>query len=256
MTMIGGKLAGLDLPGLATLLGVTCREYVAIAQSDPRIVAEPMTAESLAWIRAWIALGMPDADLSKLVFYGDPTVRAIIVAVLATLPKPARWHAVTNVLWIEIGRSTAAGFMACAPGRTHVIALNGRTSDALLGPVIAHELAHAIHRAAEPVVAEPMTAEEHTARVLAVAQDAGWSREHLIRIMYRQEDLANGTARAWGYECAVDGLAADRDRKALLHDELEAARGRAAEITAEMDRDFPREQPNESAAACVAATNT
>ncbi|MEO9187546.1 MAG: hypothetical protein ABI467_28885, partial [Kofleriaceae bacterium] len=75
---------------------------VALAKGDPRLFAGQSlaTGGAVERMKRWLAAGRPVADLSRLEYRGDEAVREIVVATLAAVPMPARWHAVTNVLWI------------------------------------------------------------------------------------------------------------------------------------------------------------
>jgi hypothetical protein len=216
-----GALDGHDLPGCAALLGVSCRDYVAIGQSDRRIVATPSleTSGAVTRLRRWLTAGSPLADLSRLEFCGDDEVCALVVEVLSRVPAPVAWHGVEYVVWFEVGRSTA-GWQGFAPttrapdgDQPHTIALCGRHDNESLLGIIAHELGHSWSRtvrANAPSMVR-MSDREWTARTLLAAKIAS----------------VTPLARLWGYAFHTDeamlrrNIAADQAASIELAEQLE-----------------------------------
>jgi hypothetical protein len=210
---VSDRLSGLDLVGRAALLGIGCRELVALATEDPRITAPAATATegAIVRLRRWLDAGRPDANATEVDFHGDDAVRAIVVEVLGALPTPVRWHGTRAVTWYEVGRS-AIGWMSIAPlplvpagDVGHAIVLSGMLDDARLPAVIAHELGHSWHRHVHtaPVRAvPPVSQREWTARLLLVEEIMAPDGQGAKRLAHRrhvEERLADETALAWGY---------------------------------------------------------
>lgn len=213
-------LTGLDIAGRAALLGITCREAVALGQRDRRIYPSVQSAGSVARLQRWIGAGQPAADLPRLEFAGDDGVRAIVVDVLRRVPAPIAWHAVEHVTWIECGRCVS-GWMGAAPrfrqpddDVAHVIVLNGTIDDAQLASIAAHELGHAWDR---PIYSGTrdvrISRDEERARELVVERvvdehlgitDASATHDRLVRAHVADERRADELATLWGFPRHTD----------------------------------------------------
>jgi hypothetical protein len=207
--MLGAMLTGCDLGAGAELLGVSCREYVAIGRRDRRIFPSLASAGAVTRLRRWIAAGQPDADVSRLEFAGDDSVRALVADVLRQVPAPVGWHGVEYVTpWIEVGRS-AVGWAGSAPtirtpdgDQAHMIALAGSIADdGEIRAVIAHELGHSWARTVRPYVstAVRMSYRERNARSIVAAKIAGVSPTQIVREQVDEERLADALSQLWGF---------------------------------------------------------
>lgn len=198
---------------------------------------EIATEPSKARLNRWIDAGQPVADLSRLEFGGDDTVRVLLVDVLARLPTPVAWHASEFVVWREVGRS-AAGWQGSARSHrdpqgdvAHEIVLCGAVTDDDLPGIIGHEIAHSLHRSIAPVrwPQPPMTRVERTARMILLGRNIGIDEEHLARMHADLEVLCDRTAVAWGLLREVRPLEQLRRSRAKVHE--------AAELVPSIERD-------------------
>jgi len=147
--------------------------------------------------------------------------------VVAALPAPVRWHAVTAVAWLEVGRA-AAGWMSVLPelphvpgDQPHLIALAGDRDDRKLPGYVAHELAHSWQWgiSAEPVTRArtAMTEAEVDRAIISVV-----SSEILVERRYRYEVIADNLAETWGFP--VHGNTHDHGLRSQMAADL-ASRG-------------------------------
>jgi hypothetical protein len=256
----------------APLVGVSTREAVAIATSDPKIFAFPMLATdgAIDRMKRWFAASQPVADLARIVYRGDPGIRAILLAALADAPMPARWWAVEKIVWAEIGRGNRAGFSTWIPGDANgLIVLSGSTSDAVLPSLILHELGHQWCASVEDPAPrateiEPAALAEwrsaRAAHVLAEMTVTGRGIDEAAWLLYRDEWLANSMAKLCGHPCGA-GLATDAYRVGLIRDSLQSVRGLATEIVADVDREIASKlaacetNPDESLSMQINATD-
>jgi len=146
-------LTGLDLPGRAAALGLTCRQYLDLARADPRVAADPaLEGGGLPRLRAWLAAGRPTANVNDLIFVGDVEIGAVVRAVVEKLPMPVLHHVVTSVVVIGSGTSTGGLCFDHPPtlpapegDHVHLIVLT-RADEGLA----AHECAHSWRNAPSP----------------------------------------------------------------------------------------------------------
>jgi hypothetical protein len=215
---------------------------------DRRILdSRALEPNAVLRLLAWVEAGMPDVAPDAVAFRGHDSVRVILVATLADVPAPVRWHAVRHVSWFEIGRGSPAGYMTTFQPRSidgdspHAIVLDGRFPDEAVPALICHEAAHAWSgRWERSDVAEPepepdlephMTEHEHHARVLAVFEG---DRDAAARMLYRAEYIADECARLWGHP-TDEHFSAGQRRLQLFRERMDAAADRAAEIGREVD---------------------
>jgi hypothetical protein len=188
----------LDLPGLDQL--------------DPRIVAPAALAGGgRARLQRWVDHASPAPKLGRFDFRGNGSVRDLIDEVLRQVPAPVAWHATEFISFVEVGRTTAGGFVVL-PRRSpvddqrHVIVLSGAQPDSELRMVIAHEIGHSwssdlLHL---PVQALRWSGRELMAHQLVAAKRAGLAHEQLVRELVAEERLADDLARLWGFECTTN----------------------------------------------------
>lgn len=233
------------LPELATLLGLSCREVVALATSDSRVVAPAAleTPVSVQRTRRWLDARRPVAEPERVAFNGSASVRSLVIRTLAGLPAPVAWHATKYVTWFEVGRDarawqhTAPQMLAPAGDSAHVIVLCGLVADEELVGIIGHELGHSWHRAIHPMqVHVPMSDNERYARQLVVARDRGVDLETYARELVAEERIADRTALAWGLR-RVTGDPGELGLLRHFRSHLEAAVGLSAEIERQIDAD-------------------
>ncbi|HMG57370.1 MAG TPA: hypothetical protein VK601_27915, partial [Kofleriaceae bacterium] len=201
---MSGGFEALDLPARAAALGLTVREFTALAESDRRIVEYPAcsTDGSVARLRRWLDAGRPRADPERVAFTGADSVRVLVQDVLRSLPDPVRWHGVEYTLWVEVGRSAGAWQSSAPTPRAppcdvaHFIALGGLASDEYLRGVSGHELGHAWHRPVYTIQLAhvPMSDHERAARHLVVAKHRGADLDQHVRELVAEERLADRTA--------------------------------------------------------------
>lgn len=193
------ELAGLDLAGRAALLDVTSREYVQLAESDVRVVADAAFHDHAyrARLKRWHCEGCPAADLEQLEFCGADAVRDVVVGVLRRLPTHVAWFATTHVVFVEVGRH-ALGWQGAMPrAREQMIALNGCLEDKIIENVVAHELGHSVTRPRSfPRTTVRLSLAEYTARLVAI----GVTHEELSRAEVDREKLADDLAELWGFK--------------------------------------------------------
>jgi hypothetical protein len=250
-----------NLEERAELLGLSCRDFVALGQSDRRIVADVALEPNVAAkTRAWLAAGRPIADLSRLRFAGSDDVYALATRGLRTMPAPVAWWVVTNAFVAEIGRGFAVGWASSIdPRARQAIALDGSAADDLILPIFAHECGHLMDqrvvdevRAPAPEARIPMP--EHHARMLVFGETMGEDIEATIRRLYRPERAANALADLWGYP--THGVCSDAWRVGMLRSQLLAARNRADEIKAEVDQEVAKFADEYDRSAAINASQT
>lgn len=263
---MGTTFDSLDLPGRAAALGLSCREVVELAESDPRIFAGPSTLGSVHRLCVWLGAGRPRADPSAIAFHGHDAVRAVVIATLSPFPLPVLWWLVEHALVIEVGRGNTAGrHVAPLRRRGHLIMLHGVCGDDVIPQVLAHECGHfwvsrpsvETDEAARKAAAAPAESEqERNARSLLAARMYGKDALSLAREMFAEEHRANEWARIWGHRC--DRMCPDTKRLQGFIDEVTAASALADEIESQIDADIAKRAPEVEAqiAARLAAAAT
>jgi hypothetical protein len=194
------------------VLGISRDDYAWLAHTDHRIVTSVALANGgSSRLRRWLHLGSPAADLGRFDFRGNEAVRNLVEDVLRQLPPPVAWHATEFVSFVEVGRTTAGGFVVL-PRRSpvddqrHVIVLFGGQPDSELRMVIAHEIGHSWSSdlLRLPVEALRWSGRELMTHQLAAAKRAGLTHEQLVRELVGEERLADDLAKLWGFECATN----------------------------------------------------
>jgi hypothetical protein len=172
------------------------------------------TPGALARARAFVDAGSPVVDPGRISYRGNAGVRAILVATIARLPPPMQWLAVMGITWREVGRSAMAwtsrsrlprSAPGCGVGDD--VEINGCVYNDALPGVIAHELAHVVHRAIEHDYADGPEIEHEETDLLAAAvrirSSVGDSmlddREQWVSTNVRSELRADEQARRWGF---------------------------------------------------------
>jgi hypothetical protein len=170
----------------AELTGLSWRQCVALAGSDPRVFAPESLATPAAQsrLRRWADAGCPVASVDDVTYYGDPEVGELVRRALSMLPAPVLWHVATHVLILGVGRQYL-GFCTPNPAvpapsgeQPSLVVVNGadEDDDEVIGLVL-HELAHAYLcdvETEEPVKPMPLPEQREVRRTLArAAMDAG-----------------------------------------------------------------------------------
>ncbi|HEX4455699.1 MAG TPA: hypothetical protein VH143_32785 [Kofleriaceae bacterium] len=225
-------------------LGMSPVESIRFLKRHRELFAHPVasTLGALARIGRHARAGEPMPDISRLVYRGDSTVRAILLDTLSKLPPAIAWHLVEFVAWYEVGRGNT-GWMAPtltqrAPGgdTAHTILINGGTSDEWLPHLFVHEGMHSWHRAIVDNANESSAAleprQDFYARVLLVYN---YDADACARHMLAGERLADESARALGF-LAPQG-SSDHNRLRSFRDGFAALRTRADEIAVELGLD-------------------
>lgn len=183
----------------AEKLGVSLVEYVAIATADSRIVADVVLAEpgAVARIKAWLAVGTPEPDLSTVEFRGADSARAVVLEVLRRVPRPVAHYAATSVCFVEVGRGTLGWQGPKSVEREQIVALNGKCDDDTLARVCAHELGHGFARSIDTIA--PSTVHLAYAEAEARLESIGVTRDELRRADARSERQADNFAELWGF---------------------------------------------------------
>jgi hypothetical protein len=237
------NVEGLYMDQIAARINRTCLEYLELAVRYPAIFAGPQSDGSFARIRRWLDANEPSADLSRLMFYGDDSVRALVSAVLRRLPAPVAWYASEYVTWLEVGRNARA-WQGSAPALrapigdvAHVVVINGCATDEYLEGVIAHELGHGWHRIIREHAVPPPSWSDHeqTARHLSISLDA----EACARALVSEERRADLTATAWGFLRHTDEVRLLRGFRSAL----DAAAALAADISRQAEADLASRAP-------------
>jgi hypothetical protein len=204
-------LADFSIEERFTRRGITADQIAALQALDARIVADAPTATSAAVERLarWLRAGSPAADVERLVFTGDDTVRVLVEDLIARVPAPVAWHAVEFVEWLEVGRCGDAFASYARPARVptgdtpHRIVLCGVPDDDRIREVLPHELAHLVHKTVREVdPSRPTMAQaELDARMLLLARDLRIENPEAMIATVRAdiEFLAEATAAAWGF---------------------------------------------------------
>lgn len=233
--MIGAvaDLADLAVGERLSRHGIDFDAATALMALDPRIATDATTATSAAVERLvrWLRAGQPVADLERLVFEGDDTVRELVEDLIDRVPAPVAWHAVEFVEWIEVGRGADGAMSLARSARVpsgdsaHRIKICGALTDERIREVLPHEMGHAWHRTVREVeLSRPtMPAIERDARALLLARELSVANPEAMIADRRADDeyLAEATAAAWGFE-----------RPPLYHERSLRRRGFLAELSA------------------------
>jgi hypothetical protein len=147
------------------------------------------TPPGRANLRRWLDAGHPRPSADALpLLVGDAGAVPLVAHVLARLPDAVRWHVIEHVGVSAVGFDCRA--WTTAPIRTRPIEI--RLSHFADVHVVAHEVAHAWHRA--PVVSDPPGAVEWFAALTLARRDRGAGL-----VEHRDgELLADACAAAWG----------------------------------------------------------
>lgn len=137
----------LSLLARSERLGITSREYVALAKTDKRIADRRTlsTDGAVQRLSDYIKAGSPEAhELSPLCYAGTPGIEAVVRETLLLLPLPVRWSVLNACVFVGCDRGTAGFHQPAFPAlpspttdRVHLIALS-RASEKTL----CHEVGH------------------------------------------------------------------------------------------------------------------
>lgn len=226
----------LSLEELAAQLGLSMRSVVEIRRSDQRILAPEAlpTPGAVARVRRWLDDGRPEVNLGALRFIGDDEVRRTVVDTVGSLPAPVRHYVVSQVTFLEVGRSYS-GWMGRSPrlqapegDQPHLIVLSGAELPARMPAIVAHEVAHGWCEEADPEVVYIST-EPDAIRTRRLIEKV--PAEAIAQHRYSLEVTADSLAELWGYP--------DRQGHSLdkIRDRIRAAIARAAAIEGDRDED-------------------
>lgn len=139
----------LDTSGRAAVLGISFRALVDLQRSDPRIMQAVAKPGMVHRLKRWIRAGQPAADITRTIYRGSDSVRAILYRVLAAVPRPVAWHASEFIVFREVGANARGRCASRLRGRDpddgdegHEIDISGRERADDLPAILAHEVAH------------------------------------------------------------------------------------------------------------------
>lgn len=231
--------------------GLSCRDMIALGQSDRRIFMPPFLQEegSRVRLKRWLAAGSPEPDLTRLQYRGSDWARTVVLGVPRRMPKPVAWHICEHVIVREVGSRSAGWICGAMTPRhpdgdhAHEIVLCGQTDEESLASVFAHECGHSWSKTVSPFPAAStvnMSDRELTARTVLVFREAGVTVEQLVNERVADERLADQLATLFGYPrfTDVDGL-----RRMFM-----AAHADAAELADQIGEDLDAKQDIKGAA--------